>query len=156
MHSTMEWRRYASFGTEITAMEKSTAVSEILSGIVSRWGYPINAVIGARVRSLPLRELPQDTGGSEDLDLVFELKGQDFWEVIVRDHAGFPTYGGWLVRGDGVSLGATDPCGYKTLSTFDHDGNRVLHRHHRNMGYCPVDTATLPEEAVLRLRQQGL
>ncbi|CUH81942.1 hypothetical protein TRM7557_03667 [Tritonibacter multivorans] len=152
---SLEWRNYASFGVEITAMEKSTAVAEILSGIVCRWGYPINSVIGARVRSLPLRVLPNETGSSEDLDLVFEFKGQDFLEVIARDRSGFPTYGGWLVRGGGMSLGPPETNGFKTLHTFDVAGGSVVHRYRKNVGYCPEPGQALPEPALARLRQQG-
>ena len=163
MLPNMEWRSYASFGDQITAMEKSTAVSEILSGIVCRWGYPINSVIGARVRALPLRVLPEaqdvgqsvEQGSAEDLDLVFELKGQDFFEVIVRDHSGFPTYGGWLVRGAGMALGATEESGFKTLETFDTAGVSLRHSFHKNRGYRPEPNACLPKAALMRLRQVG-
>lgn len=144
-------RTFATYGPDINSIEKSAPIADLISGIINRWHYPFDAFIGARITSEWLSDSRLYAQDRDDMDLIFDLRGQDYQEVILRDHDSMPVYGGWLIRG--VDLEITDDIknGHRVLVSTLADGGKIRHQFTKGLGFVPVvGTTPIPRSAQSR------
>ncbi|MGH1415045.1 MAG: hypothetical protein ACRBB0_16270 [Pelagimonas sp.] len=148
-------RIYAQYGADIREFERTEAVSSVLSAVVSEFEYPVSCLIGAKVSSQWLKVGEASSKDASALDLIFEMQGVGFLEIVMRDADGVVFYGGWLEKGETYRLTKEIVNGYRVIDVKTSGGDVRRHVYSDRHGYQPVyEGAPVPAEVARRLRQQ--
>ncbi|MEL6467731.1 MAG: hypothetical protein AAFQ58_22420 [Pseudomonadota bacterium] len=148
-------RDYINYGAEVRPFEKTTDVSFVLTEILCTFLYPLNALVGNKFSAQWLGEEEKGPNDPEDLDLIFEFSETEvsgaFREIILRNHAGVATYGGWLVAGGTVHVTDEIVNGYRVILVRV-DGQEIRHE---NDGVYYVPVGASPAIAAASAARRG-
>ena len=154
MSSSLKFdREFAHYGDTLSAAERDPAVSNVLMQILGEWAYPVSALMGAKLARADLYAEDRPTGAME---LLFQLSGHDFVEIVTHLGPGQASYAGWLVAGVSVELLDEELGDYAALLVTRSDGARILHQFIPGFGYEPVpghDAVPLRASRRVRLRR---
>ena len=151
-------RRYADFATQARPFERSTDVCLVVTDFLSRWGYPVNALIGAEFSAQWLGDGEPGPNDPDNLDLIFRMVetevSEAFFEVVLRDAHGVPVYGGWLLPADTLELTDEIVNGQRVIIGRTTGGGLVRHEFHPGEGgYVPLPQAPSVAAMAIRRRQ---
>lgn len=146
-------RTYATYGPDVRDFEKDTDVSTVLTDILCAWSYPASALIGCQFSAQWLGDGERPENKPETLDLIFEMCGTGFLEIVVRGSGNSPQYGGWLVAGPVIDVRDEIANGYRVIVVTQADGTLIRHEFTPGFGYEPVPgLAAVPLVASRRVR----
>lgn len=147
-------RIYAQYGADIRDFERSEGVSSVLSVVMSEFEYPASSLIGARMTVQWLRAGEVPGKKASLMDLLFEMHGGGFVEIVMRDTVGTAFYGGWLEKGHTYRITDEIENGYRVIEVARPDGVFRRHVYADSYGYQPVyNGAPVEAEVARRLRR---
>lgn len=135
-------RTYADFGGEIRPFEKAPEVVAEIEYFMGFWGYTLSNLLGAKVSAHWLREGEAGPNDPDNLDLVFEMVGEPYFEIVLRDGNGNAHYGGYLYGQQPVEAKDDIINGYRVIYT-ELDGAKIRHEYDPIDGYLPVFGASV-------------
>ncbi len=150
-------RTYADYDPSVRDFEKAPEISEILSYVLCTYNYPVSALIGGKFSAVWLKEGDRKGADKDDLDLIFEMRDQGFFEIILRDENYAPVYGGYLLAGKSVTVTDEVVSGYRVIVVTHDDHSETRHEFQPGIGYEPVYAHAVGTlSATSRRKKRGL
>jgi hypothetical protein len=158
MAGTIQFNRtYIDFGPQVNAWEKTPDILSAIETFFGLWGYDPMEQLGAKVTAQWLGEGEKPANQNEAVDLIFEIKGQPFFEIVLNTPGKDAVYGGYLYGTQPVEITDEIVNGYRVLVTKGEDGANVRHEFDPAQGwYLPVAAASaVPLNAARRMLRKA-
>ena len=135
MSGTLKFnRRYLVHGARMEPFESGTDTIAVIEEIMALWDYGIGDLLDGAFCTGRLSGRPA-TGEEQRRDLILEIPGRAFFEIVLSGHNGRARYGGYLVGGLPVVASDERVNGYRVLLTTLPDGQQLRHEYSIDNGY---------------------
>lgn len=158
MAGNMQFNRtYIDFGPEVNAWEKTPDILAAIETFFTLWGYDPMEEIGNKVTAQWLGEGEKPANQKEGVDLIFEMKGQPFFEIVLNTPGQDAVYGGYVYGKQPVEVTDEIVNGYRVLVSTGEDGAKIRHEFDPGQSwYLPVAAASaVPLNAARRMLRKA-
>ena len=123
--------------------------------ILSEWAYPVSVLIGCSLAKCALRHPGSPHAQPARTELIFDLVGQPYAEVISYNSSDGAHYAGWVLSGQQLWASPEIRGGFHVLLSELATGVTIHHEFQYGRGYEPVaKESAIPIHATRRIRSR--
>lgn len=143
-------RSFVELGRDLQPDEKEPGVLASIEFFMKEWGYSFGELVGAQFSTHWLGEGDSSGRSPGEMDLVIEMNGSGFFEIVLRSK-GRAVYGGWLEGMRPIVVSDEEVNGHRVVLTTLADGSQLRHEYLPGYGYGSIAAAAAPLRSLGRM-----